>query len=428
MEFGLEHLVDPRLRAHAAEPRAFYARRTPGRGPNGPEELQRVRSAAAPPAESNPPPALERVDGVPVRIHRPVGPAAAVVLELHGGGFYLGSAAASDVRNRELADSLGVVVVGVDYRLAPEHPWPAAGDDCETVARWLVGNAEELFGTSNLCLHGFSAGSTLAVTTLLRLRDQGSTPFHGAVLQFGSYDLSGLTPAGRSFADEYFLDAYAGSLADRTHPDFSPVFADLSGLPPVLVVVGIDDVLLQDNLAMAVRLSAAGVDVDLRVYPASPHGFTHHDTSMARAARADIESWTAGRWEPLREAPDVGSHLGRERTAWLTTLRADGSPHVTPVWFLHDAGTWWIGSGERNVKVRNLRADPRVSIALPDGDSPVVVEGRARLHRSAFPEHVRRGFAQRYDGWDITDPDQPGGPRVLIEVPVDRWLVGGPPG
>ncbi|MGI8576479.1 MAG: alpha/beta hydrolase [Nocardioidaceae bacterium] len=131
------------------------------------------------------------------------------------------------------------------------------------------------------------------MTTLLRLRDREITAYGAAVLQFGTYDLSAKTPAGRLIADEYFLDAYAGSVEDRTHPDLSPAYADVTDLPPVLVVVGADDVLLQDNLAMAARLSAVGVDVDvdLRIYPASPHGFTGHPTSMARAAMDDMESW-----------------------------------------------------------------------------------------------------------------------------------------
>ncbi len=296
MEFGLVHLADPRLSGLVAESRAFYARRVAGRGPGGPEELRAIRATTPAPTPSHPPAVVEvvRTGGrtVPVRIHLPAsGEVAGVLLEIHGGGFYLGSAAESDVRNRNLADALGVAVVSVDYRLAPEHPWPAAPDDCETAALWLADHAEHRFGTTKLSIGGFSAGATLAMTTLLRLRDRAVTTYRCAVLQFGTYDLSGQTPAGRLIADEYFLDAYAGSVGDRTHPDLSPIYADLTGLPPVLVVVGADDILLEDNLAMAVRLSAARVDVDLRIYPASPHGFTGHATSMARAAMHDIESW-----------------------------------------------------------------------------------------------------------------------------------------
>ncbi|MGN6575934.1 MAG: alpha/beta hydrolase, partial [Nocardioides sp.] len=105
------------------------------------------------------------------------------------------------------------------------------------------------------------------------------------------YDLSAQTPAGRLIADEYFLEAYAHAAPDRTDPDLSPIFADPVGLPPVQLVVGEADILLEDNLAMAGRLSAAGVDVGLRVYPESPHGFTGHPTPMARAAHEDMTAW-----------------------------------------------------------------------------------------------------------------------------------------
>lgn len=201
----------------------------------------------------------------------------------------MGSAAASDVRNRQLADALGVVVVSVDYRLSPEHPWPAAPDDCETAALWLAEHAQERFGTKALAISGFSAGATLAVTTLVRLRDHVIAAVDTAVLQFGTYDLSAQTKAGRLIADEYFLSAYAGEARDRTDPDFSPIFADLAGLPAILMIVGDADILLEDNLAMAARLSEARVSVDLRVYPEAPHGFTGHPTPMARAARGHVE-------------------------------------------------------------------------------------------------------------------------------------------
>jgi acetyl esterase len=191
---------------------------------------------------------------------------------------------------------LGVTVVSVDYRLAPEEPWPAAPDDCETAALWVLEHGEDLFGVTRFVLGGASAGSNLALTTFLRLRERGhGDRFSGVVLQFGAYDLSGQTPGGRLYADEYFIDAYVGHVSDRTQPDISPLFADFSGLPPALVIVGTLDVLLEDSLAMASRLSSAGAEVDLRVFPESPHGFTSHPTSMATAAWRAIESWTAER-------------------------------------------------------------------------------------------------------------------------------------
>ncbi|WP_442542987.1 alpha/beta hydrolase [Arthrobacter sp. KN11-1C] len=300
MSFELPALIDPELLSLVDESRAFYAHRPAGRGPRSREELLAFRAGAAAPAECDPRPITEQARAlgrsVPVRIHLPVSsPVAGVFLEIHGGGFYMGSAAGSDVRNRRLADALGIAVVSVDYRLAPEHPWPCAPDDCETAALWLVEHAGSRFGTAKLAVGGFSAGSTLAVSTLVRLRDRGVTAFSGGVLQFGTYDLAAKTDAGRLIADEYFLDAYAGTAPDRAHPDLSPLFADPAGLPPILIVVGRDDILLEDNLAMASRLSDAGVEVDLRIYPASPHGFTGHATPMARAALERIDAWLRAR-------------------------------------------------------------------------------------------------------------------------------------
>jgi acetyl esterase len=140
--------------------------------------------------------------------------------------------------------------------------------------------------------------------TLFRLRDRDLVHrVVGTVLQFGAYDLSGQSPGGRLFADEWFIQAYAGHVSDRTDPDISPLFGDLRRLPPTLLLVGTLDVLLEDNLAMAARLSAAGNEVDFRVFPEAMHGFTSHPTSMATAALDGAGAWLARRLDEQERQP-----------------------------------------------------------------------------------------------------------------------------
>jgi acetyl esterase/lipase len=297
VRFALDVLLADVPAEHIDEARRFYNLRAAGRGPSTLEELREVRASRCAPSPADPPAGEEIVEAagvrVPVRIFTPTdGRARGVYLDIHGGGFYMDSAAREDVRNRDLADALHIAVVSVDYRLAPEHPWPAAPSDCEAAALWLVEHADTRFGSTKLALGGRSAGATLAVATLLRLRDRGAVDgFTGAALQFGTYDLSAQTPVGRRIADEYFIQAYVGHVKDRTAADISPIYGGLHGLPPALLVVGSKDALLEDNLAMAGRLSAAGNDVELRIYPESPHGFTGHPTAMARTALNGVDSW-----------------------------------------------------------------------------------------------------------------------------------------
>lgn len=121
---------------------------------------------------------------------------------------------------------------------------------------------------------------------------------------------------------------------------------------------------------------------------------------------------------------EVLDRLDRERAVWICTLRPDGSSHLTPVWFLFVDGEWWVCTPEGSVKIRNVRADPRVSLALPDPDAPLVAEGVATVVRPPFRSDIVAGFRDRYDGWDITK-DWPGGSFVLLRVSVARWLLDG---
>lgn len=145
------------------------------------------------------------------------------------------------------------------------------------------------------------------------------------------------------------------------------------------------------------------------------------------AATRSVERRASGRTDNglvTKMSAVVRRRLQETDVAWLCTLRPDGSPHMTPIWFWFQDGTWWVSIAARSVKVVNITTDPRVSIALPDGDSPVVAEGAAIVHRSGFPFEVVSALAGKYGGWDVTD-EGPQGPRVLLEVPVSRWLLTG---
>jgi acetyl esterase/lipase len=192
-------------------------------------------------------------------------------------------------------------VVSVEYRLAPEHPFPAGPDDCEAAALWLIREAESRFGTSRLFIGGESAGAHLSAVTILRLRDRhGLTPFRGANLFAGCYDLS-LTPSVRHWGSErlilntndvrVFADNFCGQAPDRRDPDISPLYADLKGLPPALFSVGTKDMLLDDSLFMASRWVAAGNTTDLAIWPGGCHVFIRFDSALSEQALSRIDGF-----------------------------------------------------------------------------------------------------------------------------------------
>ncbi len=217
-----------------------------------------------------------------------------VYLHFHGGGWAMGGADYQDGRLEHLADTAGVAVVSVDYRLAPEHPYPAAADDSEAAARWIVENSVAEFGTDRIVLGGSSAGAHLAVTAMLRMRDRhGYSGFAGASLMYGFFDLS-LSPSARNWGDRmlvmntelcrWFANAYAQG-ADLTDPDVSPMYADLERLAPALFIVGTLDPLLDDTLLLATRWAAAGNATGLAVTTGAAHGFASAATEIGTEAR-----------------------------------------------------------------------------------------------------------------------------------------------
>lgn len=225
----------------------------------------------------------------------------AIYLHIHGGGMVLGSASGQDMMLEGISSALDVTCVSVEYRLAPENPYPAAWDDCEAAATWLVHNAKAEFGTDRILIGGESAGALLAVATLARLRDRlGYTDVVGANLTFGCYD-SSMTPSqlaansGPLSAREISLcaAAYCVDSTEMRNPEVSPLFADLSALPPALFTVGTLDPFLDDSLFMYSRWVAAGNVADLAIWPGAGHGFVGSPHPLAGAASQRIEGFMA---------------------------------------------------------------------------------------------------------------------------------------
>jgi len=226
-----------------------------------------------------------------------------VYLHIHGGGMVLGAADLQDPMLERVNERAGLACVSVEYRLAPEDPYPAQPDDCESAALWLAKNAKAEFGSDVLAIGGESAGATLTAVTLLRMRDRhGFTGFRAANLVYGAYDLS-MTPSQKHFGNqrlvlrtvdmERFMGAYLSGEKDQRHPDISPLYADLQGLPPALFTVGTRDGLLDDSLFMYARYIVAGNRAELAVYPGGAHGFNFFPMAIAGQANARMDAFLA---------------------------------------------------------------------------------------------------------------------------------------
>lgn len=262
--------------------------------------IAQARSGGFMPAPPPSPRAYDLAVSDTVSLH--VVPSAAprgVLLHIHGGGFILGAATHQDAMLERIADSASLTCVSVEYRLAPENPYPAAWDDCETAALWLLEHAEARFGAQTLLIAGESAGALLAVATLLRLRSRGALQrFVGAALSFGAYD-SSMTPS-QALARTGVLkakdiakiaEAYAPRADQRRDPELSPLYANLQGLPPALFTVGTLDAMLDDSMFMYCRWLAAGNKAELALYPGADHGFIETPHPSASQANARIDAF-----------------------------------------------------------------------------------------------------------------------------------------
>jgi acetyl esterase/lipase len=291
-------------------PQATRADRESGRGAFGPivrSPMATERSIAGPGGQ------------LPLRVFVP-DRVEGVYLHIHGGGWVLGRAHHSDVVLEALARACNLAVVSVDYRLAPEDPYPAGPDDCEAAALWLTQNAQKEFGSDRLFIGGESAGGHLSAVTLLRLRDRhGVRPFRGAVLTYGVFDLTHTPSVVQSGETtlvinsplmKWFGDHFVGPDL-RRDPDVSPLYANLTGLPPALFSVGTLDALLDDTLFMHARWVAAANDAELAIYPGAVHGFVSYPTEQAKNAAERIHTFLRGAMESTREPAAAASPAAR---------------------------------------------------------------------------------------------------------------------
>ena len=240
-------------------------------------------------------------DGIRCRLFAPKG-RAPVVLYLHGGGWSLGSPEECEPFCRVLSVCSGWAVLAPEYRLAPEHPYPAALEDVERVARWLRHHHEELaLDASLLALAGDSAGANLATASAVRARDRGEQSYCLQALLCPAVDLVGTFVSREEFGHGFGLDAetmawssaaYVPDRADRARPDVSPLrAASLAGLPPAMVATAEHDPLRDEGEAYAARLAEAGIPVVATRHLGTLHFFT--DPMRFDAAYALIDQLAA---------------------------------------------------------------------------------------------------------------------------------------
>ncbi|MEM8749835.1 MAG: alpha/beta hydrolase [Pseudomonadota bacterium] len=274
-------------------PSQLRAARTEGKGPfpiGPPEKTATVISVDA------------GDHSIPVRVFKPkAGSPKGSYLHIHGGGWTLGSADGQDARMQEIADRCQLACLSVEYRLAPESPYPAGPNDCETVARWLVKDQEQ-FPKEFLAIGGESAGANLSVVTLLRLRERNLVSrFHAAILIAGVYDL-GLSASARNWGTErlilntpdleMFIAHYLQDCGNVRSPDVSPLFADLHDLPPALFSIGTHDMLLDDTIQMAARWKIANNNAELEIAPGGCHDFQRfRELDIAQQSNERIDTF-----------------------------------------------------------------------------------------------------------------------------------------
>jgi acetyl esterase/lipase len=245
---------------------------------------------------------------VTVRVHRAAsadpGERQPCVVSMHGGGLVLGTHTADDALFDEWCPALGVVGVAVDYRLAPEAPYPAALEDAYAALRWAHAEADVLgVDRTRIGVRGLSAGAGLAAALTLLARERGEVDVAFQLLESPMLDDRQLTPSSRQDglaiwtreANAFGWRAYLGELWGTDEVPATAAAAratDLSGLPPAFVSVGTADGFRDEAVDYALRLNQAGVACELHVYAGLPHGYhLAGDTALARRVKQDMTAW-----------------------------------------------------------------------------------------------------------------------------------------
>jgi len=245
---------------------------------------------------------------IPVRIYRPAASGKLPILVYyHGGGWLFGNSDAIDRTMRRLADEATVIIASVDYRLAPEHPYPDAWEDAEDAFAWTVANADRLEGDkSRICVGGDSAGGNLSIAVTTRTQRAGTPGPACQLLYYAAVDNRPVSQMREDYVsarlfwngfglDEWFTDyvhqrVFPGH-KDLSQPEISPLFADnIAKMPPTLVAAAGFDPLRDSDRAYAEALKKAGVKTVYLEYSALPHGFLQHTAITEEADRAASES------------------------------------------------------------------------------------------------------------------------------------------
>jgi acetyl esterase len=246
---------------------------------------------------------------IKIRIYRPhAEEGLPVVMFMHGGGFILGDLDSHDEVARVITMQTDCVTVAVDYRLAPEYPFPAAPEDCFAALRWVAEHAEEFGGdATRIAVAGDSAGGNLAAVLTLRARDEDGPEICGQVLIYpltDAVDADEFQPAPdgklhffKAKDGAYFNSLYFQDPANARHPHASPMFAEaLADLPPALVITAEYDPLCRQGEAYVARLKAAGVEVAHSRYGGAIHGFVSMPLPMAAEALGECSAWLKRRF------------------------------------------------------------------------------------------------------------------------------------